>query len=139
LKVDIYDSPGKKTSCVYARDVYTYRETNAKMEALWTRLYNSAVESGYANPKNFADTACKYRAHVLKLRAERPKIQVIDKPPKPNETCVDDSNKRGGRKVIHPMYRCKATTLEGKQCPFRASSGCFCSKHREPVRDEPVK
>lgn len=32
-------------------------------------------------------------------------------------------------KSIH-VCRCKATTLTGRQCPFKASHGDFCKKHK---------
>jgi hypothetical protein len=59
----------------------------------------------------------KYKMHVLKIQAARPKIVVIQEVPK-KET---------------PKC-CASRTLEGKQCPFRALSGeSFCKKHKSMV------
>lgn len=55
----------------------------------------------------------KFLQHHDRLRATRPAIVVLDTIPLP------PANKG----------KCKAKTLEGKPCPFRAVKGCFCSRH----------
>jgi hypothetical protein len=103
------------------------------MDPLWTKLYESAVASGTPNPKIFADTACKYRNKVLELRAKRHKTVLLTEAPKISEGAP--APKKATKKVLAPEHRCKALTLEGRQCGFRAWHGGFCTKHK-PVRDE---
>ena len=93
--------------------------------ALWTAVFQAAVRSNHPEPEKMADTAIRARARSLSMMAARPKIMVIKEAPKPNETCV--AEKKG--RVVPQTNRCKAQTLEGRQCGFKASCGVFCKKH----------
>jgi hypothetical protein len=99
------------------------------MDPLWTKLYASAEASGYANPKAFADTACKYRNKIIEMRAQRHKTILLTEVPKIVEAQKIAAAKPSKKKVLAPEHRCKALTLEGRQCGFRATLGGFCSKH----------
>lgn len=56
----------------------------------------------------------KFLEHHDRLRAEKRKIIVLDKmPPAPVVTCTT----------------CKARTMKGTKCPFKAVKGGFCSRH----------
>ena len=113
----------------------TQTQTNTQnMDPRWTKLYDSAVANGTPDPKIFADTACKYRNKVLELRARRHKTVLLTEAPKIVEGAP--AAKKAPKKVLAPEHRCKALTLEGRQCGFRAWHGGFCTKHK-PVRDEP--
>jgi len=95
---------------------------------LWKKLYSVAQAAGHPNPEKMADTALKAREKSLAILAARPKLLVTKAPPKPSETCV--AEKKGkGRTVPHTAFRCKALTLEGRQCGFKATCGDFCRKH----------
>ena len=65
-------------------------------------------------------------------RSWRPhKTLVTDKVPKPQETVVAAATVVKKGRVLPPdAYRCKAKTLAGKQCPFKATCMGFCSKHQ---------
>jgi hypothetical protein len=60
--------------------------------------------------------------HRVDKEREEKKIKVIDYI-KPQATA------RPRSKTIH-VCRCKATTMSGRQCPFKASHGDFCKKHK---------
>lgn len=75
-----------------------------------------------------ADTALRAREKSMALMAARPKLLVTKEVPKPSETCVSAPAKKG-RVALHAAFRCKAQTLEGKQCGFKATCGDFCKKH----------
>ena len=65
----------------------------------------------------------RYKAHMLELRTKRPRVMVVTAAPKAQETAHAEKVK------ITSDKKCRAKTLEGKQCGFRASCGEFCKKH----------
>ena len=77
--------------------------------------------TGHPDPEKMADTMLRARDHASKLRLARPKTMLMTEVPKFSET-APKCPKPGGDK-------CKAKTLEGRQCGFRASCNGFCKKH----------
>ena len=74
----------------------------------------------------FEASAARFKARTLELRAKRHKVKLCIDPPKPQES-MHSEKKKG---VAPPACeRCKAKTLEGKQCEFKATCGEFCKKH----------
>lgn len=67
----------------------------------------------------------RFKAHTLALEAKRHRIVRIDEPPKPQESAHVE------RRRVTPAAscRCRAKTMEGKQCGFKATHGEFCKKH----------
>jgi hypothetical protein len=98
--------------------------------ALWQTIYKSALKGDTEEARLFAekmaDTALRAREKSLALLESRPKLLLTKAPPKPSETCGAEKK---GRAVLHAAFRCKAQTLEGKQCGFKATCGDFCKKH----------
>jgi hypothetical protein len=92
---------------------------------LWTKFYNDAVARGHPMPEKLADTLLRSREHALELEAKRHKTLVTTDPPKPSETVAVNK----GKPVVHEALRCKAMTLEGRRCGFKATCGEFCKKH----------
>jgi len=74
----------------------------------------------------FEATAARFKAHMLELRAKRHKVKLCTDPPKPQESAHSEKKPRA---ALPPMHRCKAKTLEGKQCGFKSTHGDFCKKH----------
>jgi hypothetical protein len=62
--------------------------------------------------------------HRIDKEREEKQIKVVDYI-KPQITAPT----RPKSKSIH-VCRCKATTMTGRQCPFKASHGDFCKKHK---------
>jgi hypothetical protein len=42
---------------------------------------------------------------------------------------VNKGTVKKGKVVLHDAIRCKALTLEGRRCGFKATCGEFCKKH----------
>lgn len=81
----------------------------------------------YGEAKANAVWKMKQEYHRIdQQRAERG-VKVIDYI-QPNQA-VDSSKRPTRSKSIH-VCRCKATTMSGRQCPFKASHGDFCKKHK---------
>ena len=99
-----------------------------KGNELWQRFYNDAVARGYPLPEKLADTLLRSRERALELEAKKHKTLVTLDPPKPQEACCTAPPKKG-RAMVHEALRCKARTLAGKQCGFKATCGEFCKKH----------
>lgn len=57
----------------------------------------------------------KFLQHHDRLKASRRHVVILDTAP--------PAAPLAGTK------KCKAKTLEGKPCPFKAVKGCFCSRH----------
>jgi len=93
---------------------------------LWQKFYEDAVARGHPMPEKLADTLLRSREHALELEARRRKTLVTTETPKPTETV--SVNK--GKTVVHDASRCKALTLEGRRCGFKATCGEFCKKHQ---------
>jgi hypothetical protein len=95
---------------------------------LWQKFYNNARASGHPDPEKMADSLLRARERSLELMGALHTIQVTTDPPKPQETVVAVPKK--GRVMPNTANRCKAKTMAGKQCPFKATCGEFCSKHQ---------
>jgi hypothetical protein len=81
-------------------------------------------------PEKLADTLLRSREHALELEAKRHKVLKTDKVPKPEETAVvNKGTTKTPKPVLHDALRCKAVTLEGRRCGFKATCGDFCKKH----------
>jgi hypothetical protein len=93
---------------------------------LWQKIFKESLGTfDEARATKMADTALRLRARTLTLMANRPKVLMTTKVPKPTEACVA----KNGRQTTPTAVRCKAQTLEGKQCGFKAACGDFCKKH----------
>jgi len=80
---------------------------------------------GIADPEKFADTAIRARERAIAIKEKRPHIVLTTiKPPRPIEVPT---------KKTPVGETCKATTLAGKRCGFRATKGCFCKKHEVKI------
>ena len=100
-----------------------------KGNELWTKFYNDAVARGHPEPERLADTLLRSREHALEIEAKRHKLLVTDKQPKAIETVAVNKGTTKKRAVLHEALRCKARTLEGRQCTFKATCGEFCKRH----------
>lgn len=97
---------------------------------LWHKFYEDAVVRGHAEPEKLADTLLRSRERALELSAARAKTVLVLVTPKPQETCVVNAGpSKKSRPVVHEALRCRARTLTGKQCGFKATCGEFCKKH----------
>lgn len=89
----------------------------------------NARANGLPDPEKFADSAIRARERAIAIKEKRPHIILTTtKPPRPSETVV-----KNGRVSVPAGEKCKATTLAGKQCGFRATRGCFCKKHEVDI------
>jgi hypothetical protein len=96
---------------------------------LWQRVFKAALKTlKIEDAEKMADTAILAREKSLALVAGRHKLILTKDPPKPSEACASAPAKKG-RGALHAAFRCKAFTLEGKQCGFKATCGDFCRKH----------
>ena len=110
-----------------------------KGNELWQKFYNDAVAARSPWPEKLADTLLRSRERALELQAKRHTSQVTLAPPKPQEAAVANKGKAAkGRPVVHEALRCKARTLAGKQCGFKATCGDFCKKHAVADAEVPV-
>jgi hypothetical protein len=101
-----------------------------KGNELWQRFYNDAVARGHPLPEKLADTLLRSRERTLELEAKKHKLLVTDKKPKLEETAVVNKTAAAKKRaVIHEALRCKAKTLEGRQCGFKSTCGEFCKRH----------
>ena len=98
-----------------------------KGDALWQSFYASALLSNHPDPEKLADSSLRMREKVLALEAKRHKTLTTLKKPTPEEAAAKATRK--AKPVLHEAFRCKAKTLEGKQCGFKATCGAFCKKH----------
>jgi hypothetical protein len=81
-------------------------------------------------PEKLADTLLRSREHALELEAKRHKTLVTTEAPKPCEAVAVNKGKvKGPKPMLHDALRCKALTLEGRRCGFKATCGEFCKKH----------
>lgn len=94
---------------------------------LWQQFYNDAVARGHPMPEKLADTLLRSREHALELESKRHKTMMTTDPPKPSETVAVTKGKKPVG--VHDATRCKALTLEGRRCGFKATCGEFCKKH----------
>jgi hypothetical protein len=94
---------------------------------LWQGFYAAALLSNHPDPEKLADSSLRMREKALALEAKRPKTLLTLKKPTPEETASKAPRK--AKPALHDAFRCKAKTLEGKQCGFKATCGAFCKKH----------
>lgn len=93
----------------------------SKSARVWSVVKGEEVS---LDPK-FVTARDRLRKCYDKLRAQKEsrKIQIIEfVPPPPPQLKKRSPN-------ATQNVRCAATTLKGKQCPFRATCGKFCKKH----------
>jgi hypothetical protein len=74
----------------------------------------------------FEASVARFKARTLELRAKRPAVKLYTEKLKPSET-MHSEKKKGA--PAPAACRCRAKTLEGKQCGFKATYGEFCKKH----------
>ena len=89
---------------------------------LWQSMYDAALKSGHPQPEKMADTMLRSRETALRLKEARPRTLMTTEP---QETVVA----KKARAVVADCNRCKALTLEGRRCGFKATRGEFCNKH----------
>jgi hypothetical protein len=89
-------------------------------------MYEMAVAAKHPEPEKLADSMMRSREKALELKEARAKVIVTTIKPKAAETSAAEKT---GRKAPPVASRCKACTLSGKQCGFKATKGPFCSKH----------
>jgi hypothetical protein len=95
-------------------------------------MYAAAVRVNHPDPTKMAATALKCRERALAMNASRRKLIVLTvAPPPPSATAPVPGAKKTKTAAGPSGPQCTARTLEGRQCPFRAASGCgaFCRKH----------
>jgi hypothetical protein len=111
-----------------------------KGNALWQKFYDDAVAAKSPWPEKLADTLLRSRERALELQAKRHTTLPTLEPPKPQEACATAKGAaaKKGRPVVHEALRCKARTLAGKQCGFKATCGEFCKKHAVEDAEVPV-
>ena len=101
-----------------------------KGSELWQRFYNDAVAKGHPLPEKLADTLLRSRERTLEIEAKKHTTKEYMGTPKMQETVAPAGKAPNkGRKVIHEALRCKAKTLEGRQCAFKSTCGEFCKRH----------
>jgi len=93
---------------------------------IWQRMFDAAFKSGHPEPEKMADTMLLSRERALALQAARHRTLLTAEIPKPQEQVVAPKKVRA---VLTDTARCKATTLEGRRCGFKATCGLFCKKH----------
>ena len=101
------------------------------MTPTWDSMYAMAAKY-HSDPAKLASTALKMRERVLSIDAGRRKMIVITGPPPPLGPPPLPAGASSKKKKDQPVGpQCTARTLESRQCPFRAASGCgaFCKKH----------
>jgi hypothetical protein len=96
---------------------------------LWQKFYADAVARKHPLPEKLADTLLRSRERALELEAARHKTQVTMETPKPSEAAVVNNGTKKVKAALHDALRCKALTLEGRRCGFKATCGDFCKKH----------
>lgn len=95
---------------------------------LWWRIYHDSLLRGHPEPEKMADSSLRAREKAKMLEVERPAVKRTDKRPAPQETVVSEKARKT-KVAPHEAFRCKAKTLEGRQCGFKATCGEFCKKH----------
>ena len=80
----------------------------------------------------FALTAAKFHQRTKELKAARSRTVFL--PDYKPETAVVVNKKAVVASKANSDPVCKARTLEGRQCNFKAmAGGCFCKKHKSMV------
>lgn len=96
---------------------------------LWQKFYEDAVARKHPMPEKLADTLLRSREYALELEAKRHKVLATTEVPKPAETVAVNKGAKKPKAALHDAFRCKALTLEGRRCGFKATCGDFCKKH----------
>jgi len=98
-------------------------------DASWNLFLNDAVKMYRLKTPNekcykLADATwkCKKKYEEIKQQKDRSKIIVLDKPPEINTR---------EKQLYHKL--CKAKTMSGKSCSFKAVCGDYCRKHGKKV------
>lgn len=99
--------------------------------ALWHRFYNDAILRGFNDPEKMADASLRARERALAIKAARSKVLMTTHTPLASETVAATKTKKS-KVLVQDAFRCKARTLEGRQCTFKATCGSFCKKHAPP-------
>jgi hypothetical protein len=94
---------------------------------LWQSFYAAALLSNHPDPEKLADSSLRMREKALALEAARHKTILTLKKPTPEEASAKAA--RNTKPVLHAAFRCKAKTLEGRQCTFKSTCGDFCKRH----------
>jgi len=86
---------------------------------IWNKIYTCAIKEGHTeeHSQKLANTIvkCKARADEIKLSKIQKRVVFLKEvPPVPTLKST----------------KCQARTLENKPCPFRATCGCFCQRHK---------
>jgi hypothetical protein len=99
---------------------------------IWRSYHAGAIREGHAEPERFADAAVRSHEVAMRKKSERAKVQFLTDAPKP----VAEAGTRPKAGAKAGAAKCQAKTLEGRQCGFAATCGCFCKKHapKEPLR-----
>ena len=103
---------------------------------LWRQFHAGALRDGHPDPEKFADSAVRSRELALKQRSKRHHTVVLQEAPKPPPEATTAKGKSAA-KATAP--KCRAVTLEGRQCGFAATCGPFCKKHAPKEAPRPVK
>lgn len=74
--------------------------------------------------QKFEASVARFKAHTLELRAKRRKTVLTTDVPKMVEAAAHVEKLK-----LRTEQKCRAKTMEGKQCGFRATCGEFCKKH----------
>lgn len=128
-------SVSKSLGCVYGAEPWTVVCVSKNNMATFELMYAAAVRVNHPDPAKMAATALRCRERALAMDAAKRKVIVLVNPP-PTTTAsqaAPGASKKtkaaAGAATTGPQ--CTARTLEGRQCPFRAASGCgaFCRKH----------
>jgi len=96
---------------------------------LWQKFYEDAMARKHPMPEKLADTLLRSREYALELEAKRHKVLTTTEVPKPVETVAVNKGVKKPKAALHDAFRCKAMTLEGRRCGFKATCGDFCKKH----------
>lgn len=92
---------------------------------VWNRVYRDAVATGHPDPTKLANTVVKFREKSITLKKARPAVKITTDPPK----LVEITKPKHKKVTVQDALRCKALTLEGRRCGFKAVCGEFCKKH----------
>jgi hypothetical protein len=102
---------------------------------LWRQFHAGALRDGHPDPEKFADSAVRSRELALKQRSKRHHTVVLKEAPKPPPEAHTTGKAKTAAKSTGP--KCQAVTLEGRQCGFAATCGCFCKKHAPAAPPKP--
>jgi hypothetical protein len=90
----------------------------------WMILVKKARDQKIDNPEHYADAVLRMKEKERALISARPTLIKIDR------KSVENVEKPKVKLVVDSSCRCKATTLSGKKCTFKATHDGFCNKHK---------